>query len=72
MMNGMKLGILTVAAVAAGGCSSDWAQRMGYHMLSNAGQMQCQKAMADDCEKRPDYDRYQRERREATDTQSPQ
>lgn len=43
-------------------CSADWPQRLGYHVLENAGQLQCQKAMANDCERRQSYDAYQRER----------
>ena len=46
------------------GCSADWPQRLGYHAVQNAGQLQCQKAMANDCERRQSYDEYQRERRE--------
>lgn len=50
--------------VICGACSADWPQRLGYHLFQNAGQLQCQKAMADDCERRPTYDQYQRERQQ--------
>jgi hypothetical protein len=43
-------------------CGADWPQRLGYHVVQNAGQLQCQKAMANDCERRQSYDAYQRER----------
>lgn len=47
-----------------GACGADWPQRLGYHAVQNAGQLQCQKAMANDCERRQSYDEYQRERQE--------
>ena len=63
-MNGFRVLSLTGCIVAVTACSADWAQRFAYHAVENAGQMQCQKAMANDCERRPGYDQYQKERRE--------
>ncbi len=57
--------VLPLSLILLGGCSADWAQRLGYHAVQNAGQMQCQKAMANDCERRQSYDEYQRERQQA-------
>ncbi|AMK78404.1 hypothetical protein A1342_06155 [Methylomonas methanica] len=53
---------IPLALVMLGACSADWPQRLGYHAVQNAGQLQCQKAMANDCERRQSYDEYQRER----------
>ncbi|ANE55702.1 hypothetical protein [Methylomonas sp. DH-1] len=63
-MNGIRVLSLTVCLLAGTACSADWAQRFAYHAVENAGQLQCQKAMADDCERRPGYDQYQKQRRE--------
>ncbi|CAD6878820.1 hypothetical protein [Methylomonas albis] len=52
----------SLVLVMCGACSADWPQRLGYHAVQNAGQLQCQKAMANDCERRQSYDEYQRER----------
>ncbi len=64
-MRGFKavLGLSMMSMICA--CSADWPQRLGYHALQNVGQMQCQKAMANDCERRQSYDEYQREREQA-------
>lgn len=63
-MNGVRSLSLALCVLAGAGCSADWAQRFAFHAVENAGQLQCQKTMANDCERRPGYDQYQKERRE--------
>ncbi|OAI04661.1 hypothetical protein A1353_13000 [Methylomonas methanica] len=61
-MRGLKLILGVSATLGMAACSADWPQRLGYHAVQNAGQLQCQKAMSNDCERRQSYDAYQRER----------
>ncbi|WP_020482242.1 hypothetical protein [Methylomonas sp. MK1] len=61
-MRGLNVILGLLAAMVMAACSADWPQRLGYHAVQNAGQLQCQKAMSNDCERRQSYDAYQRER----------
>ncbi|OQW79980.1 MAG: hypothetical protein BVN35_00985 [Proteobacteria bacterium ST_bin11] len=61
-MRGFKTILGFSIALVGCACSADWPQRIGYHAVQSAGQLQCQKAMANDCEQRQSYDAYQNQR----------
>jgi len=51
-------------AISCCACSTDNLQQIGYFAVQNFGAYQCQKAMASDCNAKPNYDEYQRQRGE--------
>jgi hypothetical protein len=63
------LGLAGATLVA--GCASEAVKHAAYETLQNVGQQQCEKSLSSDCDKRIDYDVYQRER-EKLNTPVPQ
>lgn len=59
-----RIGFLMWVLLFQSGCTLDDARQLGYGAVQNLRQQQCQKVMADDCETRPSYDDYQRERQQ--------
>lgn len=48
-------------------CSQLSFQKVGYFIVHNIGELQCQKAMTNGCASRADYADYQRQRKEITE-----
>ena len=64
MMAYRNLIMSALGLAIAGGCSTDDLQHLGFFAFQNLGQQQCQKAMRNDCDKKENYDQYQKERQE--------
>ena len=60
----LKLSI-SLLLLSLAGCSYDAVQRVGYFVIGNLHQNQCQMAMATACPE-PSYDEYQRRRQEVS------
>ena len=54
------------AAVLLAACSTESAQRTTFETLQNLRQQECAKNHDADCQKRENYDEYQRQRRQET------
>lgn len=60
----IRSGVIFISAVSlfVGGCTVDSLPALGYSVVDNLRQEQCQKAMNSDCKAKQSYDDYQRER----------
>jgi len=54
--------LLGLGLVSAAGCASQDIRQLGYFVVQNFAQFQCQQRMADDCKTSQNYDAYQRNR----------
>ena len=52
--------LFTGLIIAISACSTGSLKRTGYETLQNIGEMQCQKELSSECQKRESYDAYQR------------
>ncbi|WP_347986832.1 hypothetical protein [Methylomonas sp. AM2-LC] len=53
-----------IISITSSGCSTASFQQLGYFAVQNFGAYQCQKNMVSECNARPNYDEYQRQRGE--------
>jgi hypothetical protein len=55
--------LLDGLVVSIPGCSIESLKRTSYESLQNIGEMQCQKELSSECQKRESYDDYQKKRK---------